>query len=64
MDYKIIFEQLRENGSSSAIEDDFEKIIAYSDTLSDKLYKNKLKKEDREMLEDALQILYALRKLC
>jgi cell division protein ZapA (FtsZ GTPase activity inhibitor) len=42
-------------------EDDFEKIAMLADNLIEKLSKNKLKKEDRELLESAVSIIYELR---
>jgi len=46
---------------SGDIEDDYEKIVILSDTLIKKLYENKLKKEDRKLLVDAVNVIYAIR---
>lgn len=40
---------------------DFEKIAMLADSLIMKLSKNKLKKEDRALLESAVNIIYELR---
>ncbi|MEA2087642.1 MAG: hypothetical protein U9O91_06045 [Candidatus Caldatribacteriota bacterium] len=41
---------------------DFEEIAMFADDLIEKLAKNKLKKEDRVLLESAVNIIYELRK--
>ena len=63
MNYTQIIKELKERGSNAGVESDFDKIIAYDKTLFEKLHRNKLKKEDREMLADALQILCDLKNL-
>lgn len=40
---------------------DFEVIAMLADILIDKINKNKLKKEDRKLLESAVNIIYELR---
>ncbi|MGV8131876.1 MAG: hypothetical protein ACP5N7_07290 [Candidatus Pacearchaeota archaeon] len=42
--------------------DEFETITLQADSLIEKLAKNKLKKEERELLECAVNIIYELRK--
>lgn len=42
--------------------DEFEVIVMQAENLITKLAKNKLKKEDRELLESAVNIIYELRK--
>lgn len=42
--------------------DEFEIIAMQAENLMTKLAKNKLKKEDRELLESAVNIIYELRE--
>jgi hypothetical protein len=59
--YKDFIKESKQH--STQIEYDFDNILICKDSLIAKLEKNKLKKEDRELLIEAIQILSLIRSI-